>query len=56
MSEEEIIKGIENIIYTLNDCVEEHEWYDEEEIESAKEQLKFTGRFIRPIQSRKRKE
>lgn len=42
MSEEEIIKGITNIIYTCNDVIEDKEWYDQEEIESAKEQLKFT--------------
>lgn len=42
MSEEEIIKGITNIIYTCNDIIEDNEWYDQEEIESAKEQLKFT--------------
>ena len=42
MTEEEIIKGITNIIYTCNDVIEDKEWYDQEEIESAKEQLKFT--------------
>lgn len=42
MSEDEIIKGITNIIYTCNDAIEDKEWYDQEEIESAKEQLKFT--------------
>lgn len=43
MNEEKIIKGIEHIIYELNDILEnENEWYDFEEIESAKEQLKLT--------------
>lgn len=42
MSEEEIIKGITNIIYTFNDVIQDKEWYNQEEIESAKEQLRFT--------------
>lgn len=42
MSEEEIIKGTTNIIYTCNEVIEDSEWYSQEERESAKELLKFT--------------
>lgn len=41
MSEEEIIKGITNIIYTCNEAIEDEEWYSQEERESAEEQVKF---------------
>lgn len=54
MSEEEIIKKVENIIYTLNEVLED-ENYDYEEKESAKEQLEITQGLLDLYQKEKEK-